>query len=596
MKIYNKIIIAVLLAVTTACSDDFLDLTDPNAITSGNFWSSTADVEAAIVTLYPTFNSLWNGAPEALNLRSDAVALAATDFAQFNQYYTFVNTPQNSVTDDFWYDAYTIIFRVNTILQQMEGIEFSDAVQKDLMTAEVLFFRGMAYFRLAHLYGKVPIVLEPAAEESQFNNPAADTHEAVWQQAIDDLTAAKAGLPTERELPGQVTWGAATGFLGKLYLYRAGYLNDPSSYGLAVTEFQEIIDSGIYGLVSDWMDNFLSGNENNEESLYEAQYDVFTGSYAAVQERPFNASVPGISGEIVSKPSEWISNEMMAERDVDGNFDVRTLNTLYWADGISLYGVDFADLGDGLVCGSGDGGGGGGDDCTEFWEEDLTGEEGFWDDIVAEEVPDGTITEVRLEGCWIEATDEEYEHIIVTLDLGCQLTFDAWQEQLIGNGCEAGSSDGGDFDGWFRKYIPVDMACITDGPAVNNERILRYADVLLMHAEALVMSGGSLADAIADVNAVRARANLPVDVDQNGDPLTAANIMDEIEHQRIMEFVLEGTRYLDLIRWGKLVETLETNGFPDGASNIDAEKHKYFHYPNDEVLFNELLEQNPLWN
>ena len=41
---------------------------------------------------------------------------------------------------------------------------------------------------------------------------------------------------------------------------------------------------------------------------------------------------------------------------------------------------------------------------------------------------------------------------------------------------------------------------------------------------------------------------------------------------------MEGTRYYDLIRWGTLVETLNAHGFPDGASNIDFEKHKYFPY------------------
>ena len=199
----------------------------------------------------------------------------------------------------------------------MENIEFTDAAQKDLLTAEALFFRGAAYFRLAHLYGQVPIVLQPAESEDEFNNPKAESVEAVWDQAIADLQAAKTGLPVDQDLEGAVTKGAAMGFLGKLYLYRAGYLGDNSYYGLAAAEFKEVIDLGKYGLVADWMDNFLSGNENNEESLYEAQYDVFSGAYDATQPRPGNASVPGISGEIVSKPSEWIFEEMTKERTVE---------------------------------------------------------------------------------------------------------------------------------------------------------------------------------------------------------------------------------------------------------------------------------------
>ncbi len=588
MKLFKKIFVAAFLIVFAGCNEDFLDLTDPNAITTGSFWSSPADAEAAIVTLYPTFNALWDGAPPSSNLRGDEVALAATDFAQFNQFYTFVNTPVNGISDEFWFNAYTLIFRVNTILKEMENIEFSDPLQKELLTAEALFFRGAAYFRLAHLYGLVPIVLQPAESEEEFNNPKASTIEEVWDQAINDLMAAKDVLPEDRDLPGQVTKGAVMGFLGKLYLYRAGYLGDNSYYGLAATEFKELIDMGKYGLVDNWLDNFLSENENNVESIYEAQYDVFSGSYSATQPRPGNASVPGISGEIVSKPSEWIFFEMTKEMTVDGEMDTRLLNTLYFEGGLPLFGVDFADLGDGLVCGSGDGGGGGGDglDC---WEEDLTGEDGFWVSAVEELVPGAAIVEVMLMGCWDPVAETEYENITVTVDQGCRLVFNAWDEELLGNGCAA-SSDGGNFDGWFRKYLPVDLACYLDGPAVNNERILRYADILLMYAEALVMSGGFLTDAADAVNQVRQRVNLEVLTFADADEL-----MDEIEHQRVMEFVLEGTRYYDLIRWGTLVETLDAHGFPDGASNINFEKHKYFPIPLGEVNANELLDQNPLW-
>jgi hypothetical protein len=589
MKNYIKILAAIFLFLISACSDEWLELTDPNTLTTGSFWSSPQDVESAVVTLYPEFNALWDGAIEASNLRSDGVALAATDFAHFNQYYTFVNTPVNGVSDQFWYNAYTLIFRVNTILKEMEGIDFPDATQKDLLTAEALFFRGAAYFRLAYMYGLVPIVLEPAESEEDFNNPKAETLEAVWDQAITDLQTAKAGLPEEQDLIGRVTKGAAMGFLGKLYLYRAGYLGDDSYFSMAADEFNDIIELGEYGLVEEWNDNFTSENENNEESLYEAQYDLFAGSYDVTQPRPGNASVPGISGEIVSKPSEWIFVEMTKEFDIDGEMDIRLLHTLYFDGGLPLYGVEFPDLGDGLVCGSGGGGNGGEEGELDCWEEDLTEEEGFWNEIVEELVPDGEIVDVLLYGCWDPVEETEFEHIIVTMDLGCRLRFDAWEEELLVNGCDA-SSDGGNFDGWFRKYLPVDLDCYLDGPAVNNERTLRYADILLMYAEALVMSGGSLTDAADAVNEIRQRANLPI--------MTFANsteLMDEIEHQRIMEFVMEGSRYYDLIRWGTLVETLDMHGFPDGASNIDFEKHKYFPIPLGEVNSNELLDQNPFW-
>ena len=116
-----------------------------------------------------------------------------------------------------------------------------------------------------------------------------------------------------------------------------------------------------------------------------------------------------------------------------------------------------------------------------------------------------------------------------------------------------------------------------------------------MYAEANFMAGGNITESVNVVNLVRARANLLINVDANGNSLDATNIMDEIEHQRVMEFVMEGTRYYDMIRWGVLKERLQAHGFPDGAATLDEEKHKYFPIPVGEVLYNDLIDQNPLW-
>ena len=50
-----------------------------------------------------------------------------------------------------------------------------------------------------------------------------------------------------------------------------------------------------------------------------------------------------------------------------------------------------------------------------------------------------------------------------------------------------------------------------------------------------------------------------------------------------------------MIRWGVLKERLQAHGFPDGAATLDEEKHKYFPIPVGEVLYNDLIDQNPLW-
>ncbi len=596
IKFIRKIITLIFLFTVSSCSNDWLEIENPNSITSGSFFSTDDDFVMAVNTLFGDteggFNELWYGGSEASNLRSDAIALAAVDFAQFAQYYSFNNDASNGISDDIWSDAYSTIFKANTILKQMDSYQFTDPDLAVSLNAQIHFFRGASFFRIAHAYGTGPIPLDPAETEDQFN-VAAETAENLYAQAIQDLTIAKTNLPSEQEEVGRPTKGAATAFLGKLYLYRAGYLNDDSSYGLAASEFEEIITTGGYSLTENWLDNFVASTENNSESIYEAQYDVYSGSYNATQQRPGTASVPGISGEIVFKPSEWIFEEMSKELDNDSLYDVRLLRTLYFEGGLPLFGVNFADLGDGLVCASGGGGeddSGGGLDC---WEEDFTGEDSYWTSAIADLYPDARITEVMLNGCWDPVAESEYENVTVKLDRGCSVVFNHWEESIIGNGCEA-SNDGGSFSGWLRKYLSEDLACYPVNN-VNNERIIRYADILLMYAEANFKAGGNISASIDAVNLIRERANLPASVDSNGNALDATNIMDEIEHQRVMEFVMEGTRYYDMIRWGVLKERLQAHGFPDGAATLDEEKHKYFPIPVGEVLYNELIDQNPLW-
>lgn len=78
-----------------------------------------------------------------------------------------------------------------------------------------------------------------------------------------------------------------------------------------------------------------------------------------------------------------------------------------------------------------------------------------------------------------------------------------------------------------------------------NWRYIRYADVLMMYAEAVV-SGGAQASNMTPlqaVNKVRGRANMS--------ELPSVTMAD-IQNERILEFALEGHRFYDLLRWGKL--------------------------------------------
>lgn len=507
-----------IVVVLISCDNDFLDLQNPNDITAATFFETQDQVQQAVNTLYPAMVGVRlseGGGVFQQNARSGEAQITSGAFDVQVSYYNFQNTPESGSTDALWESLYTMIYRANTILANMDRVDWSGGEELQVnLTAEIHFFRGLGYSYLAYLYGQVPIVTKPAETEEEFHPVKAESVGAVYDQAIADLLIAKAGLPEVQVDPGRATKGAAIGFLGKTFMYRAGYLGEENYYALAAAEFKEVIDMGIYELVRNYEDNFTAANENNEESLFELQLLFNPGLETPTQGRPFN-SVPGIGFEIFLRPSDWLMTTMGQEKTVNGEFDPRYLQTVYFDGGLPLFGVPYDQLGDGIGCEGGKGAGG---------------------------APDGSSSRVG---------------------------------------------------GWWRKYLNVNLSCepvLTGSEPGNNERILRYADILLMYAEAVVMSEGNIAEAANAITQVRDRANLPERSFVNGEQL-----MEEIRHQRIMEFAYENTHYFDLIRWGTLGEALRDHGTSTQVASYDPLKHKYFPIPTDEINNNLNLEQNEAW-
>ena len=84
-----------------------------------------------------------------------------------------------------------------------------------------------------------------------------------------------------------------------------------------------------------------------------------------------------------------------------------------------------------------------------------------------------------------------------------------------------------------------------------NVILLRYADVLLMRAEALLKSGGDRDEVVSLINQVRQRPTvmMPKVEDSEGTNLTDEQLENIIKHERRVEFAFEGTRIFDIKRW-----------------------------------------------
>lgn len=119
------------------------------------------------------------------------------------------------------------------------------------------------------------------------------------------------------------------------------------------------------------------------------------------------------------------------------------------------------------------------------------------------------------------------------------------------------------------------------GDADSDLPLLRYADVLLMYAEALNEQGQTPA-AEPFLNQVRARAGL---AEKTG--LNQADLALAIEQERRVELAFEGHRWFDLVRTGRYVEVMTAKGYPV------QEFHRLYPVPQRETDLNGQLTQNP---
>lgn len=148
---------------------------------------------------------------------------------------------------------------------------------------------------------------------------------------------------------------------------------------------------------------------------------------------------------------------------------------------------------------------------------------------------------------------------------------------------------GYDYDDWFdgkdrpafRKFMPTDYEALSNNRCAINIPLMRYANVLLMKAEAY-NEKGQPEKAIPLINEVR-------DVHGDMPPMdgsSQSDVRSQIEHERMIEFPLENWRWYDLRRWGKLKEALSAVG-----RTVDVEKNAFYPIPLTELNSNDQIKR-----
>lgn len=503
-----------LALITTSCvSDDALTQLDPNNDSVDKFWATDQDALEGINATYSsllTDGTYMRSTPLLLDLKGDDTRSNSPWGAMYN-----VGRFNSNVTDAAIYGwcyetCYQGIFRANQVLTNVPNIDMADAALKNRILGQAYFLRGLYLFHMVNMFKNVPVPTEIAVYYPQ------KTQEEGWAQVIADFKAAADLLPTtytgisgiDAGEKGRATKGAALGYLGKAYLFTKDFTN-------AKATFKQVIDSGVYSLVSNYRDNFTDANENNSESLFEVQFSREAGGVALgwggipasnwgkTSARAITYA-PRAFGWTDVQPTWTLFNEYHDELTTSGAVDPRLDATMFYnKPGTKLYGQDFA-------------------------------------------------------------------------------TFYA--------------ANPGDLNDIFcRKYENSDGAYANeyDWRSGINERLLRYADILLMYAECLNETGDT-PGAYTYIQMVRDRVGLP-NLSTAKPGLSQAAMRDQIGHERFLEFPLEGHRFDDIRRWGWLEDAAKLAWLKSRDVEYDsyAPGREYFPIPQLDMDNNPGMTQNP---
>ena len=538
-NILKKLVLvpAAVLAMTGCNESDFLSFTNPNEYVEDTYWSSEANAQAAMATIYSPIRSQMYGyfggytGWHTMN-RADDTWFILGEEAHNWQPATFTNTP-NTAESDFG-RIYNTINRANVLLNNIHKVNMDQTKMNELI-GEASFLRGYAYFLLVTNFGDVPLRLVSAAESLEETMKPSSPEADIWKQVEADFKTAKEYLPITRpsDEAGRVTKGTAIAYLGKTYNYLKRYEEGEA-------ELKTIMQSPYtYDLTENFEDNFTEYTELNKESIFELVYEGKYGSGTWGAEGPNDtqgwvipnfAGPQGTGGWFKWMPTASIVDDFIVEERPAGSdtrFDKRMYTSFFW----------------------------------KHSDYETTVEDGAWfGDMSFDEIWEACATK-RLRG------EPDYPTISGKPGRFLIKKFTNFYK----NEAEANS-----------MYNQANQN--------NNLRVMRFAEVLLLHAEACIKTN-KLAEAAADLTRIRDRAGLAKKTWNGADEL-----WEEMVHQNELKFFFEGHRFFDLKRWYSYEEMKQifVKNKKQGAENFQP-KHFYLPIPQNELNTNEAIEQHPMW-
>lgn len=249
MKRLSTYLMAGVALLATSCSD-FLDTNPHDALSPSTTWKTESDAESFVVGCY---NGLWD--PSSILYLDCASDLGYNNFP-WEGWRPWGDGSLSSSDPGASFYNFSIIRRCNTVLENIDKVEFTTEGKKEDLIAQAKAIRAYKYFLMNWWYGGVPIIESyNTAEEAQVPRNSEAEVRAQIAKDLDDAIAAIKEVPSER---GRIGKGAALAIKMREALYY-------DEWEKAKTVAQQIIDLNQYALEDDYSDLFkLSGIDSKE--------------------------------------------------------------------------------------------------------------------------------------------------------------------------------------------------------------------------------------------------------------------------------------------------------------------------------------------
>ncbi len=523
-KISIAIVFLALIVGGYSCKDTFLDVAPTGSI-SKNQLTTKAGLEGSLIAAYAQLSGLGSYAGGPSNWVWGAIrggdANKGTDpgdFSDINPIQRFEYNPSLPFSGELYREHYDGVARANATLALLKEAQ-PDVKEEDKvrMAAEAKFIRGHFYFQLKRNFDMVPYVDETMNVSNGIEKVKNDID--IWPKIEADFKEAFEKLPETQTAVGRANKWAAASYLARVYMTQKKYTE-------AKALFDQIIANGKtaggkkYALLPKYSDLYRVANDNSAESVFAVQATVKSGNgnnaNSDLQLNFIQGTEPGTCCGFFQPTFEFVNSFRTTE------------------DGLPYLDGSY-------------------NDPSKAVKHDM----GIAS--TAAFTPDNGPLDPRLD-------HTVGRRGIPFLDWGLHTGF-----SMIRNQPNAGPYSP-------KKYLYTKAekaAGMTETGGwghqtynAYNVTIIRYADVLLMAAEAEI-EVGSLAKALEYTNMVRARAANEADyVKIDGTPAanykikTYSSFPDKefaraaVRYERRMELGMEGHRFYDLVRWGEDVAAI----------------------------------------